>query len=138
VHLEFKMSASSLYDFDAERGDQRLSVDLVVSNLGDFVEGEDSHRRFGSKRHEVFVEAKYLYKGLWGNSTKNALEGVARDAANQHQRLQGGRCQVAALFVVDDENAFEKSNVPIPGELVLLVASPLELQRRGITVPGTS
>lgn len=48
------MNASSIYDFDKDKGDRGLKVDLVISDLRDLVEGEKSHKRFGSKRHELF------------------------------------------------------------------------------------
>ncbi len=109
----------------------REQVDLVVSDLDDFVEGEDSHKRFGSKRHELFIEAKDFQKGFWGNSINNALASVQKDAANQAQRLKRGHCLTAALFVVDDENVFEdkRGTICIPDSVEVLVASPREQSR---------
>jgi hypothetical protein len=138
VHFEFKMSASSVWDFDVGKGDTQDAVDLVVSDLDDFVEDESSHRRFGTKQHELFIEAKWFQKRFWTNSVRAGMEGVKADALKQEKRLERGRCLVAALLVVDDENAFEdrRHEVAVPDGIELLVASPRELRQRGLVEPG--
>ncbi len=94
VHLGFELSASTLYPFQkADRGE----VDLAVSDLSDFEADDTAHQRFGSRKHELFVEAKYLSKGHWSRDVKKKIEhDIPLNVTSQLARLHAGRCQVAA------------------------------------------
>ena len=129
VHLGFELSASTLYPF--EKAD-RSEVDLAVSDLSDFETDDSSHQRFGSRKHELFVEAKYLPKGHWPRDVKRKIEiDIPMNVASQLARLRAGRCQVAACFIVDDDdhvfNALSEGRLSIPAEILLLHASPATL-----------
>ena len=58
VHFELPVSKWSFADFD-KTVDKQERVDLVVSDLHDFVESETSQQRFQTHAHELFVEVKY-------------------------------------------------------------------------------
>lgn len=62
VHYELPVAAWSFSDFNSQN-DKRQYVDLVVTNLHDFVEDETSQTRFQHHQHELFVEVKYLSPG---------------------------------------------------------------------------
>jgi hypothetical protein len=91
VHLGFELSASTLYAFEkADRGE----VDLAVSDLSDFEADDTSHRRFGTRKHELFVEAKYLPKGHWPRDVKKKIDhDIPANVTSQLARLRAGRCE---------------------------------------------
>jgi hypothetical protein len=132
VHLGFELSASTLYPFEkADRGE----VDLAVSDLSDFEVDDTSHQRFGTRKHELFVEAKYLPKGHWPRDVKKKIDhDIPANVASQLARLRAGRCRVAACFIVDDDDhvftALKEGRLSIPHEILLLHASPARLAPR--------
>jgi hypothetical protein len=136
VHLEFPLVGWTLADWDKER-DKRQFVDVVASDLSKFSEDDTSQERFRSRCHELFVEVKYLPAGCsktWRHDHVRKVESVAGDAARLALHLQRGHCLVAAVLVVDDDCLFEDNagRVSWPAEVQRLVASPRELERRGI------
>jgi hypothetical protein len=62
VHLELAVARWSFLDFDSTT-DKKERVDLVVSDLHDFVEDETSQQRFMTRRQELFLEGKYFPAG---------------------------------------------------------------------------
>jgi hypothetical protein len=138
VHLELPVARWSFADFD-EAIDRQERVDLVVSDLVDFVEGQDSQQRFMTRTHELFVEAKYLPAGCsrtWRFDHVRKLGSIQADAQRLARHLERGHCLVAGLLVVDDDNLFEgiRDTVDWPNAVTMRVASPRELERHGISV----
>jgi hypothetical protein len=139
VHMGFQFSKFAVYPWDPDQGDKKGEIDLVVSDLTDFEPDDTSHHRFGSRTHELFVEAKHLPKGHWPPDIKKKIEvDIPKDCAAQLVRLKMGRCLIAAVLVVDEEDhvfrAIEEGRLTPPRELVFLLASPSILNRRGIDV----
>jgi hypothetical protein len=132
VHLGFELSASVLHPFAAtDRGE----VDLVVSDLSDFEPSDTSHQRFGSRRHELFIEAKYLPKGHWDRDVKKKIAlDIPANVTSQLERLRADRCLVAACFIIDDDDrvfdALRSGSLLVPPEILLLHASPATLAQR--------
>jgi hypothetical protein len=135
VHMELPVARWSFSDF--EPGIDRLqSVDLVVSELLDFVEDGGSEHRFMRHPHALFVEGKYFPAGCsrrWRADHVRKVAGVHSDAQRLARHLQRTHCVVAAVLVVDDDGLFEdrRAEFDWPKDVELLVASPLELSRRG-------
>jgi hypothetical protein len=132
VHLGFELSASTLYPFVAR---DKGEVDLAVSDLSDFEANDTSHQRFGSRKHELFVEAKYLPKGHWPRDVKRKIEqDIPKNVVSQVARLRSGRCVCAACLIVDDEDhvfhALHSGNLSVPPDILLLHASPATLALR--------
>jgi hypothetical protein len=134
VHLELPVVRWSFADYDS-KVDAKQRVDLVVSDLLDFAEDETSQERFRTRQHELFLEGKYLPAGCsrrWRFDHIRKIDDIAADAARLARHLERGHCQVAAVLVVDDDNLFEDNRPEWPDAVRLLVASPQELERRGI------
>jgi len=135
VHLELPVARWSFADFDKAM-DQQERVDLVVSDLRDFVEDETSQQRFMTRRHELFLEGKYFPAGCsktWRFDHLRKVQDVLADATRFARHLDRGHCQLAAVLVVDDDNLFEDNRPQRwPDAVRLLVASPRELTRRGM------
>jgi hypothetical protein len=134
VHLELPIARWSFADFDVA-ADKHQRVDLVVSRLLDFVEDETSQERFMRHRHALFVEGKYLPAGCsktWRFDHERKIMDVLADAERLARHVQREHCQVAAVFVVDDDNLFEEMREAHawPDSVDLLVASPKELANR--------
>ena len=149
--MEFPVATHTRSDYDKRDGSQR--IDIVVTDMTSFVEDEDTSKRFKSLTHDIFVEVKWLYKGprgtAWEMSMAGRASGVARDAVALERHLWKRRCRVAAVLVVDEECFFEDRGVgdfewpkpPWPSEeekrgwpsdVIRFVASPRELNRRGL------
>jgi hypothetical protein len=60
VHLEMPIARETVGDFDKAKGDKRQFVDVVVSDLRDFVEDERSQERFFEHSHALFLEGKHF------------------------------------------------------------------------------
>jgi hypothetical protein len=139
VHLELPVARWSFADFD-KSVDKQERVDLVVSDLHEFVEDETSQQRFMTHRHDVFLEVKYVGYGSarrWRFDHLRKIPSIVADAERLSRHVERGHCAVAAVLVVDDENLFEDNRPDLwPPKVRLLLASPRELQRRGIA--GTS
>jgi hypothetical protein len=136
VHFELPVARWSFADFDAAT-DKRERIDLVVSNLLDFVEDETSQQRFMTHRHELFLEGKYFPAGCsktWRFDHLLKVDAVVADATRLARHVERGHCLIAAVLVVDDENLFEeeRDKHAWPEAVEVLVASPRELERRGI------
>lgn len=136
VHFELSLDQATRADYDREK-DRRQRVDLVVSDLKEFVEDGSSMDRFRKMRHTAFIEAKWLKKGWWnenweGDAFKRA-DGIAADAERLQRNLELGRCAAAAALVFDDECFFEfhGGTREWPPDVELLLVSPSELNRRG-------
>jgi hypothetical protein len=90
VHVGFQFSKFAVYPWDSERGDTKGEIDLVVSDLTGFEPDDTSHPRFGSRPHELFLEAKHLPKGHWLRDIEKKIEiGIPKDFAAQRARLSG-------------------------------------------------
>jgi hypothetical protein len=134
VHLEMPVARSTFADFDSADG-PRQRIDLVVSDLGDFVESDTSHQRFTTHEHDLFAEAKLFPAGCskrWRADHVRKIPDVAADATRLARHIEKGHCRVAAILVVDDDNLFEdhRHELAWPEGVELLVASPRELVRR--------
>lgn len=135
VHCQLGVNRALFAEYVPEV-DPRQAIDIVVSDLAGFVEGEDSQEAFRSRRHEAFVEAKWLKKGRWKKfpEHRGRARGIAKDLLNLQRAIQRGRCLVAAMLVFDDECAFDlhPELVEWPTDVERLVVSPSELVRRGL------
>jgi hypothetical protein len=142
VHLELPVARWSFADFD-KAADKQERVDLVVSDLHDFVEDETSQQRFMARPHELFIEGKYIPHGCartWKFDHLRKIPSIVADAARLARHVERGHCLIAAVLVVDDENLFE-DNLPAdawPDAVRMLLASPRELERRGIRATTAS
>lgn len=136
IHLEFKINKAT--QGPGFSGGPRQSIDIVVCDLDRFREDETSLARFQGHRHEAFIEAKWLKKGLWGEKWEHMAakqtEAVLRDAERLQLHLEEGRCEVAAVLVVDDECYFQafKDEHDWPRDVEVLIVGPSELDRRGM------
>lgn len=134
VHYEFPIAAWSIGDFDKQI-DKREYVDLVVTDLHDFVEDDTSQERFWAHEHALFVEVKYLSAGsskTWRHDAESKVPSVYADAARLERHLERGHCLAAACLVVDDDGLFEELYDPglWPPEVALLLANPAALTRK--------
>lgn len=141
VHLEVPVAAWTFAGFDKTLESRRF-IDLVVSDLHEFVEDETSQGRFMAHRHELFLEAKYFHHGssrTWRGTEKQRVSSVLADAERLAGHLERGRCLVAAVLVADDDGLFEQTAdlSAWPASVKRLFASPAELERRKL-VSGTS
>jgi hypothetical protein len=145
VHLEVPVAAYTFADFDKNL-ERRGFIDLVVSDLYEFVEDESSQERFMTHRHELFLEAKYFHHGwsrAWFGTEKRRVPSVLADAERLSRHLERGRCLVAAVLVVDDDDLFEQTLEELtapnswPPSVRRLLASPAELKRKEV-VASTS
>jgi hypothetical protein len=137
VHCELKVDKNTRLDFPSE-GEKRQQVDIGVSDLAGFVADETAYDRFRRHQHLLFVEAKWFPKGYRGFQ----WEYVARDQVNQVQgdldklarHLRLGRCAVAAMLVIDDEDFFAEGadGLSWPAGVERLICGPAELRRRGL------
>jgi hypothetical protein len=59
VHFEMPIADWTFADYRPDV-DKRQRVDVVVSDLEDFIENETSQDRFRTHQHSLFVEAKYF------------------------------------------------------------------------------
>lgn len=146
VHMEFAIGKASRSDFAAPEKAQR--VDVAVSDLTAFVEDEMSQERFRTRRHEAFFEVKWLLKGWRGQRFEmdaiTRIASVQTDVAKLAHHRSLGRCAVAAMFIVDDEDFFSTgggrlsaalttsdSDPPWPHGVWRLCVGPEALRRRG-------
>lgn len=139
VHTEFKINKAMRADY-SPGVDPKQSIDLVVSGLAGFDEGNDSQERFRTRNHEVFIEAKWLKKGRWtkfGEHLSRATEGISKDLANLKRATDLGRCQIGAVLVFDDECFldFHGDLIEWPDGIERFIVSPSELKRRGMGGP---
>jgi hypothetical protein len=142
VHLELPVARWSFADFD-KAVDKQERVDLVVSDLRDFVEDETSQQRFTTRQHELFVEGKYIPYGCarrWKFDHLRKIPSIIADAERLARHVERSHCRVAAVLVIDDENLFEDNppTHPWPETVRRLLASPRELERRGIAAATPS
>lgn len=141
IHLEVPVAAWTFAGFDKTLESRRF-IDLVVSDLHEFVEDEASQERFMAHRHELFLEAKYFHAGCsrtWRSTEVKRVPSVIADAERLAGHLERGRCLEAAVLVADDDGLFEQT-VDLstwPASVKLLLASPAELERRKL-VSGAS
>jgi hypothetical protein len=141
VHFEVPVANWTFADFD-KTIDRRQFIDLVVSDLHEFVEDETSQHRFRTHRHELFLEGKYFHAGCtrtWRGTERRRVPTVKADAERLARHIERGHCLVAAIFVADDDGLFEETvdMSDWPTSVKLLLASQAELGRRGIaSAPG--
>jgi hypothetical protein len=134
VHYELPVAKWSFFDFD-KTVDRQQRIDLVVSDLHEFVEDETSQERFQQRQHELFVEVKYLPAGCrktYRFDHVSKVPGAVSDAERLSQHIVRKHCTAAAVLVVDDDGLFEEVFEPAtwPVNVALLLASPQELERR--------
>jgi hypothetical protein len=137
VHYELPVAKWSFADFD-KLVDKQQRVDLVVSDLHGFVEDETSQARFQAHPHELFVEVKYLPAGCrktYRFDHVSKVPAALADAVRLAQHVERRHCLVGAVLIVDDDGLYEELHEPVswPAEVKLLLASPAELARRGIS-----
>lgn len=136
VHFELPIAKWSFADFD-KTVDKQQRVDLVVSDLHDFVEDGTSQERFQVYQHELFVEVKYLPAGCrktYRFDHVSKVPAALADAARLAEHIERKHCLVGAVLIVDDDGLFEELHEPHswPAQVNLLLASPGELARRGM------
>lgn len=136
VHLEMPVARYTVARYDSVN-DRRQFVDIVVSDLSDFDEANDV---FSERRHDLFVEVKYIGRGgpRWLFDSRKKVPAIERDARRLNDHLDRGNCAVAAVLVVDDACVFEDElpRLAWPPSVHRLVASPQELERRAISAPS--
>jgi hypothetical protein len=130
VHLELPVAQWSFADFD-KAADKKERVDLVISDLRDFIEDDTSQQRFMERRHEIFVEGKYFPRGCsktWRFDHIRKVADVLADAERLARHVERRHCQLAAVLVVDDDDLFEEERASYvwPEEVVMLIANPTE------------
>lgn len=134
VHCQLGVNKALTAGFIPEAGKQ--AIDIVVSDFSSFEEGEDSQDRFRLKRHEAFVEAKWLKKGRWTKlpEHESRARGIKKDLLNLQRAVEQGRCLVAAMLVFDDECAldYHPDLVEWPDGVERLLMSPSEVTRRSM------
>lgn len=137
VHMEFAIGKSSRLDFDP-KAERAQRVDLAVSDLSQFLEGDDTQARFRTHRHEAFVEVKWLLKGWRGQrfemDAHKRVAAVPADLAKLARHVELSRCAVAAMFIVDDEDYFLEHGPTDdwPVGVWRLLAGPHALRMRGL------
>ena len=113
MHLELPVARETFKDFHADT-DKRQFIDLVVSDMRSFESdgpAESAEERFTTRRHEIFVEAKYFPSGCsgrWKFDHVRKVKDVVADANRLARHLERGHRAVAAVLVVDDDNLFEE------------------------------
>ncbi|MFN8133122.1 MAG: hypothetical protein U0R70_16380 [Solirubrobacteraceae bacterium] len=138
VHMEFSISKATRADFDpAAEAAQR--VDVAVTDLRGFTEDGTSQERYRTHQHEAFFEVKWLQKGWRGSSyemdAKKRVEAVAADCEKLSRHAELGRCKVAGMLIVDDEDYFHEHAgglPPCPRGVWRLVLGPELLRARGL------
>lgn len=152
VHLDFAINKSTRADIDPD--EKRQHVDIVASGLPGFEEDGQSMKRLRTHRHGAFVEAKWLLKGWRGNAfemdARKRVRQIEVDLAKLARHLAKQRCEVAAMFVVDDEDYFggtsgfestpltNQSRADWPSGVWRLVAGPAALRARNLLPPLTA
>ena len=137
THMEFAIGKASRADFD-RAAEKAQRVDLAVSDLASFVEDPTSQQRFRTQRHEAFIEVKWLLKGWRGQAfemdAKKRVAAIPTDLAKLARHVELGRCEVAAMLVVDDEGYFEEhgDRDAWPADVWRLVVGPDALRKRGL------
>jgi hypothetical protein len=126
VHLGLKVSKANTASFDPEV-DRRQSVDVTVTVPGLFGR-ELSQERFRSLRQDLFVEVEWLKKGRWLNTdqlVKRCVR-IQQDLVNLQRSIDRGRCEFAAMVIVDDEGFldFHGDLLRWPPDVIPLVVSP--------------
>jgi hypothetical protein len=137
VHCELKVNKNTRLDFP-EGDETAQQVDIGVSDVTGFVGDETAHDRFRQHQHVLLVEAKWFLKGYrgfqWEYVAHDQVSSVQTDLDKLARHLRLGRCAVAAMLVVDDEDFFEENggNLAWPQGVEPLVCGPAELRRRGL------
>jgi hypothetical protein len=136
--MEFAIGKATRADFTSPEKAQR--VDIAVSDLSAFVENETAQERFRSHRHAAFFEVKWLLKGWRGErfemDAAKRVKAVKPDLAKLANHLALGRCTVAGMLIVDDEDYFfERGETAWPAGVWRLVLGPSALVRRGLSAP---
>jgi len=133
VHFEMPVGAWTFADYD-KAVDRRQFIDLVVSDLGDFVEDETSQERFRTHLHTIFIEAKFFPPGCsktWRYDHVRKIPSVLADAQRLRAHLDRQHCALAAILVVDDDCLFEDNSTELdwPEGVIRLVAGPRTIDR---------
>lgn len=137
VHLEMPVARLTFRDYD-RLVDRREFIDIVVSDLSAFAPDETADERFRTHRHHAFIEVKHFGKGSsghWRHAAIRKIPAVHADALRLARHVERGHCSVAAVLVIDDDCLFEDEmgNYEWPGSVLRLVATPRELERRGVS-----
>jgi hypothetical protein len=144
VHCELKVNKNTRLDFPSEGEMRGLQVDIGISDLSAFTADDTAYDRFRSHQHLLFVEAKWFPKGYegyqWEYVAREQVKAVQGDLDKLERHLRLGRCTVAAMLVVDDEDYFEKHGAGLvwPTGVERLVCGPAELRRRGLLTSATT
>ena len=129
VHLGLKISKATVASFDPAV-DRRQSVDLAVTVPGLFSR-DLSQRRFRNLRHDLFVEVEWLKKGRWLNTDQllKRCVRIQQDLINLQRSIDSGRCEFAAMLIVDDEGFldFHGDLLRWPPDVIPLIVSPGEI-----------
>lgn len=134
VHLGLKISKATTGSFDPQI-DRRQSVDITVTVPGLFTR-ELSARRFMNLRHDLFVEVEWLKKGRWLNTDQlvKRCGRIQQNLINLQRSIDSGRCEFAAMLIVDDEGflEFHGDLIRWPPDVIPLVVSPAEVVEQGL------
>ena len=144
VHCEFSIDKATRHDWEqrllpvaAGKRPGRQAIDIVVSDLGSFRADVAAQDAFRHRRHEAFIDAKWLKKGWregpWRHEARRRVEEVKLDLAQLAWHLKVGRCLTAAMLVFDDEDFLSEYSPAIewPPEVRPLVVGPAILKERG-------
>lgn len=134
VHVGMKISKATTESFDPEV-DRRQSVDLAVTIPG-LLSRTLSQRRFRNLRHDLFVQVGWLKKGRWLNTDQllKRCGRIQQDLINLQRSIDAGRCEFAAMLIVDDEGFldFHGDLLKWPPDVIPLIVSPGELVELGL------
>lgn len=130
VHLDLKISKATTGTFDSTV-DRRQTVDIAVTIPG-LYSREMSQRRFKGLRHDLFVEVEWLKKGRWLNADQlvKRCANVQQDLIDLQRSIDRGRCEFAAMVIVDDEGFldFHGDLLKWPPDVIPLIISPGAIQ----------
>jgi len=110
-------------------------VDITVTIPGLFAQTL-SQRRFKSLRHDLFVEVEWLKKGRWLNTDQlvKRCARIQQDLINLQRSVDSGRCEFAAMLIVDDEGFldFHGDLLKWPPDVIPLIVSPSAIAEHGL------
>jgi hypothetical protein len=135
VHCQFKLNKTTRADFERV---PRQAVDIVVSDLSAFADPEADAAAMRTMTHDAFIEAKWFPKGWhkssWEFDGRGRVKEVQDDLNRLADHLAAGRCRVAAMLIVQDEDFFDAHSATVtwPTGVRPLMVGPIELRERGL------
>jgi hypothetical protein len=114
VHLELPIRIGTRADLPADAAGKppRVThVDIVVTDPEQIpYDAVEATEAFRTQRHHAFIEVKWFHKGsprwLEFNWQRKVVGGVQPDLHRLADHKATGRCQVAAMLLIDDTGAY--------------------------------